>query len=173
MRALGLLRDERAVARADRAAEVLGKGEGAWSALDALARIAHPSSAAVFTERLDRPGSEPAPRRRRGARAASATQRRSGALETGAGNDPSAMVRAAMAYALQKMGRNYVPRLVEFLDDGKVALQVQDYLLELGRADREGAAAQPAGARRSDSRRGRRGARRDRRRAVAGGAPEA
>ena len=42
-----------------------------------------------------------------------------GALETGAGNDPSDMVRAAMAYALQKLGRNYVARLVEFLDESK------------------------------------------------------
>jgi HEAT repeat protein len=37
-----------------------------------------------------------------------------------------------MAFALQKLGRNYIPRLIEFLDDRKVALQVQDYLLELG-----------------------------------------
>ena len=39
-----------------------------------------------------------------------------------------------MAFALQKMGRNYVPRLIEFLDDRdrKVVLQVQDYLIELG-----------------------------------------
>ena len=42
------------------------------------------------------------------------------------------MARAAMAFALQKLGRNYVPRLIEFLDDTKVALQVQDYLIELG-----------------------------------------
>jgi HEAT repeat protein len=32
------------------------------------------------------------------------------------------------------MGRNYVPRLIEFLDDQdkKVVLQVQNYLIELG-----------------------------------------
>jgi HEAT repeat protein len=55
-------------------------------------------------------------------------------LQTGAGNDPSDMVRAAMQYALQKLGRNYVARLVEFLDDRKTALQVQEYLIELGPA---------------------------------------
>ena len=54
------------------------------------------------------------------------------ALETGAGNDPSAMVRAAMQFALQKLGRNYVARLIEFLPDAKTSVQVQDYLLELG-----------------------------------------
>ena len=44
----------------------------------------------------------------------------------------SDVARAAMAFALQKLGRNYVPRLVEFLDEGRVALQVQAYFLELG-----------------------------------------
>jgi HEAT repeat protein len=131
MRALGLLRDERVAAALADQLKFYGKGEGAWSALDALAHIAQPASAAVFTERL----ADRDPNLRRAAAeglgrigdTASA-----GTLETGAGTDPSAMVRAAMAYALQKMGRNYVPRLVEFLDDRKVASQVQDYLLELG-----------------------------------------
>ena len=131
MRALGLLRDERVAGALVDQLKFYGKGEGAWSALDGLAHIAQPASAAVFTERL----TDRDPNLRRAAAeglgrigdTASA-----GALETGAGTDPSAMVRAAMAYALQKMGRNYVPRLVEFLDDRKVALQVQDYLLELG-----------------------------------------
>ena len=42
------------------------------------------------------------------------------------------MVRAAMAFALQKLGRNYVPRLVDFMTSDKVAPQVADYLIELG-----------------------------------------
>ena len=54
------------------------------------------------------------------------------ALQMGAGNDPSEMVRAAMAFALQKLGRNYIPRLVESLDSEKMAPQIADYLLELG-----------------------------------------
>jgi HEAT repeat protein len=133
MRALGLLRDERVIPTLVEQLKVYGKGEGAWSALDALAHIAHPSSAAVFTERL----ADKDPNLRR---AAAEGLGRLGdkasvsALETGAGNDPSAMVRAAMAFALQKMGRHYVPRLIEFLDDQdkKVVLQVQNYLIELG-----------------------------------------
>ena len=131
MRALGLLRDERVAAALVDQLKFYGKGEGAWSALDALAHIAQPASAAVFTGRL----TDRDPNLRRAAAeglgrigdTASA-----GTLETGAGTDSSAMVRAAMAYALQKMGRPYVPRLIEFLDDKKVALQVQEYLLELG-----------------------------------------
>jgi HEAT repeat protein len=133
MRALGLLREERAVATLIEQLKFYGKGEGAWSALDALAHIAQPSSAALFTERL----ADKDPNLRR---AAAEGLGRVGdkasvsALETGAGNDPSAMVRAAMSFALQKMGRNYVPRLIEFLDDKdrKVVLQVQNYLIELG-----------------------------------------
>jgi HEAT repeat protein len=131
MRALGLLREERVISALVEQLKFYGKGEGAWSALDALAHIAHPSSAAVFTERL----ADRDPNLRR---AAAEGLGRLGdtasisVLESGAGTDSSAMARAAMAYALQKMGRNYVPRLVEFLDDRKVAQQVQDYLVELG-----------------------------------------
>lgn len=133
MRALGLLREERAVPTLVEQLKFYGKGEGAWSALDALAHIAQASSAALFTERL----ADKDPNLRR---AAAEGLGRLGdkasvsALETGAGNDPSAMVRAAMSFALQKMGRNYVPRLIEFLDDKdrKVVLQVQNYLIELG-----------------------------------------
>jgi HEAT repeat protein len=44
------------------------------------------------------------------------------------------MVRAAMAFALQKLGRNYVPRLVESLDSAKVGPQASGYFLELGTA---------------------------------------
>jgi HEAT repeat protein len=54
------------------------------------------------------------------------------AMQTGAGTDPSEMVRAAMAFALHKLGRNYVPRLAEFMDSSKTAPQVGEYFLELG-----------------------------------------
>jgi len=131
MRALGLLREERAMAALVEQLKFYGKGEGAWSALDGLAHIAHKSTAAVFTERL----ADRDPYLRRAAAEGLARigdTASAGPLETGAGNDPSDMVRAAMAFALQKLGRNYVPRLVEFLDDRKVAVQVQEYLLELG-----------------------------------------
>ena len=131
MRALGSLREERASAALVEQLKFYGKGEGAWSALDGLAHIAHKSTAAVFTERL----ADRDPYLRRAAAEGLARigdTASAGPLETGAGNDPSDMVRAAMAFALQKLGRNYVPRLVEFLDDRKVAVQVQEYLLELG-----------------------------------------
>jgi HEAT repeat protein len=133
MRALGLLKDERAVTALAEQLKFYGKGEGAWSALDGLARIAHPSSVPLFTERL----ADRDPNIRRAAaeglgRAGHADS--SAALETGAGNDPSGMVRAAMQYALQKLGRNYVARLIEFLDEPETTLQVQEYLIEFGAA---------------------------------------
>jgi HEAT repeat protein len=137
MRALGLLKDERAVTALTEQLKFYGKGEGAWSALDGLARIAHASSVPLFTERL----ADRDPNIRRAAaeglgRAGHADS--SPALETGAGNDPSGMVRAAMQYALQKLGRNYVARLIEFLDDPETTLQVQEYLIEFGVAVERG-----------------------------------
>ena len=131
MRALGYLREERAVAALTEQLKFYGKGEGAWSALDALARIAHPSSVGEFTARL---ADKDANLRRAAAEGLgrAGDQASRSALETGAGTDPSDMTRAAMAFALQKLGRNYVPRLIEFLDDAATAVQVQEYLLELG-----------------------------------------
>lgn len=131
MRALGAIRDARAVQALTEQLAFYGKGEGAWAALDALARIAHPSSLPLFTTRLTdkdeflrRAAAEGL------ARAGDTTQ--IAALEVGAGNDSSEMARAAMAFALQKLGKHYVPRLVEFLVREKAAPQVAAYLIELG-----------------------------------------
>jgi len=131
MRSLGMIGDERAVVTLTEQLKFYSKGEGAWSALDGLARLAHPSSVPLFTARLtDR---DPYQRRaaaeglgRAGDKSALA------ALQTGATNDSSPMVRAAMGYALQKLGEHHIPRLVEFLDDRETGVQVQEYLLDLG-----------------------------------------
>ncbi len=131
MRALGEIRDDAAIESLTQQFNYYGKGEGAWSALDGLARIGHASSVPLFKARLvDR---DPYLRR-----AAAEGLGRAGdsselaALEIGAGNDGSAMVRAAMAFALQKLGRNYVTRLVDFMSGPKMVPQIEDYLLELG-----------------------------------------
>src|SRR6185503_690484 len=52
MRALGLLKDDGAVAALTEQLAFYKKGEGAWSALDALARIASKASIPVFRERM-------------------------------------------------------------------------------------------------------------------------
>jgi HEAT repeat protein len=131
MRALGELHEARALQALTEQLTFYGKGEGAWSALDALARLANPASVPVFKAHL-------AHRDAFLRRAAAEGLGRAGdtsevpALEIGAGNDPSEMVRAAMGFALQKLGRNYIPRLVESLDSEKDAPQVTGYLIELG-----------------------------------------
>lgn len=131
MRALGANREVRAIQALTEQLKFYGKGEGAWSALEALARIGDASTAPLFKARLaDR---DPFMRR-----AAAEGLARTGdaselpALEIAAGNDGSEMVRAAMAFALQKLGRNYVPRLAEGMNSAKTAPQVADYLIELG-----------------------------------------
>jgi HEAT repeat protein len=131
MRGLGALRERRAVQALTDQFNFYAKGEGAWSALDALARIGDPASVPLFKARL----ADKDPFLRRTSAEGLARSQDSSelpALEIGAGNDPSDMVRAAMAFALQELGRNYVPRMVEFLDSDKTAQQVADYLLELG-----------------------------------------
>ncbi len=131
MRALGEIGERHAINALSEQLKFYGKGEGAWSALDALAHLADPASVPLFKSRLA--DKDPFLRR-----AAAEGLGRAGdtselpALEIGAGNDTSEMVRAAMAFALQKLGRNYIPRLVESLDSDKMAAQIAGYLLELG-----------------------------------------
>ena len=133
MRALGALREQSAVQALTAQFTYYGKGEGAWSALDALARIAHPSSVPLFKAHVA--DKDPFLRRAAAeglARAGDASE--AAAFEIGAGNDTSDMVRAAMSFALQKLGKNYVPRLVEFMNSPKTTPQVAEYLIELGPA---------------------------------------
>ncbi len=133
MRALGEIRDERAVQTLNEQFTYYGKGEGAWSALDALARIAHPSSVPLFKSHL----SDKDPYLRRAsaeglARIDDKPQLRIDdrsqlmMLLEDAGNDPSDMARAAMAFALFKKGNpTYLGRLVDFLDSDRTAPQIQ------------------------------------------------
>jgi HEAT repeat protein len=131
MRALGSLREELAIVPLTEQLTYYGRGEGAAAALDGLARIAHPASVQVFTSHLT--AREPELRR-----AAAEGLGRTGAagsrdaLETAVGGEPSPPARAAMTFALQRLGGNYVPRLAEYLNDSRTRRQVQDYLLELG-----------------------------------------
>ncbi len=133
MRALGAIREPSAVPALTEQLTYYGTGDGALAALDALARIASPPSVPVFKAHLhDR---NPLFRR-----AAAEGLGRTGdtsdlaALQEAAGNDTSPEARAAMAFALQKLGQHYIPRLAEFMTSPKTAGQVSDYLIELGPA---------------------------------------
>jgi HEAT repeat protein len=131
IRALGELREERATQAITEQLKFYTKGEGAWSAVDALARIAHLSSVPTFQSRFaDR---DPYIRRAaiEGAGRAGDTSSIP-TIESAVVTDGSATVRAAAAFALHKLGRPFLPRLVASLADTKLTLQVQGYLLELG-----------------------------------------
>jgi HEAT repeat protein len=132
MRALGEIAEGRAVQALTEQFNYYAEGEGAWSALDALARIAHPSSVELFKAHL----ADKDPYLRRAAAEglgrtgyASATE----TLQNVATTDHSSMVRAAAAYALRKLGQStYLDRLIDFSDTEKTLDQVRSYLLEMG-----------------------------------------
>ena len=131
MRALGDIREATAVESLAQLAQHYGRGEGAWSALDALAKIAHPSSVPLFKSRL-------IDRDQYIRRAAAEGLGRTGdtselaGLQAAAAKDSSGMVRAATAFALVKLGLDYTGHLINMLDDDKTVPQVAGYLIELG-----------------------------------------
>jgi HEAT repeat protein len=133
MRALGYLRAEQAIQALTEQLQFYGRGEGAWSALDALARIGHASSVPVFKARLTDRDQFMRRAAAEGLARAGATSE-AAALEVAVGTDSSEMVRAAMAFALQKLGRNFIPRLAEAMDSDRLAPQVAEYFIELGPA---------------------------------------
>ena len=131
MRALGAIGEERAITALTEQFTYYKKGEGAWSALEALARIASHASVEHFRDRLQ----DKDPYIRRAAiegigRTADAQS--ADALERALTTDESGMVRLAAVFALQKLGRNYAARLVDFMSNEKIIPQAQEYLIELG-----------------------------------------
>jgi HEAT repeat protein len=131
MRALGALHETRATAARTEQLAFYRKGEGAWAALDALAHLAQPASAALFKERLK--DKDPNLRRaaaeglgRLGDRSAISD------LQYSVTADDAEPVRVAMAFALQKLVQNYITRMVDAMDSARLVPQVQEYLLELG-----------------------------------------
>ncbi len=134
IRALGEIDDERAVQALTEQLSYYGSGEGAWAALDALARIAHPSSVSLFQSRL----ADKDPYLRR---AAAEGMARAGDVKSvepfvaEANQDPSEMVRAAMTFALYKKGHpSYLGRLIDFMDSDRLMPQIYGYFVELGPA---------------------------------------
>lgn len=131
MRALGEIGEATAIGALTEQLDHYRKGEGAWSALDGLARLGHSSSVAVFTARL----ADRDPFLRRAAAEGLARTRDPSSrtvLESAVSTDSSDMVRAAMAFALQQLGGNFIARLANSLDSDKLAPQIAGYFLELG-----------------------------------------
>ena len=131
MRALGYIRDSRAIQPLTEQLAFYKKGEGAWSALDALARIASPSSIPVFKQYLgDRD-----PFLRRAAVEGLGRAKDTSQIDTLshiATADDSPMVRLAGCFALQKLGQNYATRIADMLANDKLIAQGVESLIELG-----------------------------------------
>lgn len=141
MRALGDLRAGNMVKALAEQVDYYGRGEGAWSALDGLARIGHPAGVPVFTARLaDRDQYIRAAAIEGLGRALSAgpaaeadgAAAQVAAIETAAASDASPVVRAAAAFALELLGKRGIDRLVTAFDTDRLAPQIAGYLLELG-----------------------------------------
>jgi HEAT repeat protein len=131
MRALGAIHDESAVKALTEQFAFYRKGEGAWAALDALARIGAGSTLPLFKERLA--DKDPYIRRAAAEGVGRAGDQSSlDTLEKMAGTDESAMVRMAAAFALQKLGRNYAGRLTDLMTSPKAVDQGVEYLVEIG-----------------------------------------
>lgn len=131
MRALGQVRAETAVQALTQQLEHYRRGEGAWSALDALARIAHGSSVPVFTASL----ADRDPFMRRAAIEGLARTKHEPSipiLQSALTTDGSQPVRAAAAFALQMLGRAEHGRLAQFLGSNDLAPQIAEYFVELG-----------------------------------------
>jgi HEAT repeat protein len=132
IRALGEIRETRALKTITEQLNYYQKGEGAWASLDALARIADPSSLPIFQERL----TDKDPYLRRAAVEGIARvgdAKIVSGLEATANLDDSDMVRAAMAFALYKKGHpTFLGRMIDFLDSDREAPQIQAYFLEIG-----------------------------------------
>lgn len=134
MRALGDIREARALVALKDQLDFYRGGSAGRAALDALARIAHPSTALLFAEerlsnnnRHRRYGYE-ALARLGGVPEGDASVERSLAEE----RDPQ--VIGAMTFALAAAGRPYVDRIVQALAERETADQALEYLVELGHA---------------------------------------
>ncbi len=133
MRAVGEIREARALAALHHQLEYYRGGIAGRTALEALARIAHKSSANLFAQEkfskseAHRRSAYEGIARIGGIPAADAI-----AMEQLLTAERDESVVAAMAFALASGGRPYVERVVLALADNDTANQVMDYVVELG-----------------------------------------
>ena len=134
MRAVGEIREARALVALQEQLDYYRGATAGRAALEALARIAHPSTANLFAE--ERFSKSEAHRRyayegiaRIGVADADAV-----AMEQLLTEERDEAVVAAMAFALAAAGRPYLDRLVQALADPDTANQALEYVVELGSA---------------------------------------
>jgi HEAT repeat protein len=135
IRAVGDIREARALAALRQQLDYYGTASAGRAALDALARIAHRSTAGLIEQEQfsrnewNRRIAYEGIARLGGVRDADAV-----AVEQRLSEERDPEVRLAMAFALAAAGRPYVERLVQSVADTQVADQAMEYLVELGRA---------------------------------------
>jgi len=133
MRALGEIREGRAIAALRDQIEFYRGGSAGRAALEALARIAHPSTASLLAEAYL---SKDERSRRYGyeglARLGGVPEGDAVAFERLLSEERDPGVIGAMTFALAAAGRPYVDRIVAALANDDTADQALGYLVELG-----------------------------------------
>lgn len=135
MRAVGEIRAARALVALQQQLDYYRGGTAGRTALEALARIAHRSSANLFAQ--ERFSNSEAHRRHAYegiARLGGIPDADAVALERLLTEERDEAVITAMAFALAAAGRPYVDRLVQALADPDTANQAVEYLVEVGGA---------------------------------------
>ncbi|MFB3854179.1 MAG: HEAT repeat domain-containing protein [Vicinamibacterales bacterium] len=129
---LGLLRHERAVQALSEQLAYYGRGLEAEAALEALARIAHPSSASTLWLQL---ASKDAGLRRRAIEGIGrlGDRTRAAELEAAASRESDAATNLAVAFAFQMLRQgSYLDRFIEAAYRADTREQARQYLVELG-----------------------------------------
>ena len=133
MKSLGEIREARALVALRDQLEFYGRGSAGRAALEALARIAHPSTASLLAEQRLSTQEE---NRRYGyeglARLGGVPEGDAVAIEKLTTEEKNPEVIGAMTFALAAAGKPYLDRIVQALANDDTADQAQEYLLELG-----------------------------------------
>lgn len=135
MRSVGEIREARALVALREQLDFYRGGTAGRTALEALARIAHPSTADLFAQERF---SKSAAHRRHAyegiARIGGVSTADAAAMEQLLTAERDEAVVTAMAFALTAAGRPFLDRLVQALADHDTANQALEYVVELGRA---------------------------------------
>ncbi|HTM33192.1 MAG TPA: HEAT repeat domain-containing protein [Vicinamibacterales bacterium] len=134
MRAVGELREARALVALRQQIDYYGSATAGRAALDALARIAHPSTAGLIEqERFSHNGENRRIAYEGIARLGGVRDADASSVEQKLTEERDNEVRLAMAFALAAAGRPYVERVVQAVAEPPLADQAMGYLVELGR----------------------------------------
>ena len=135
MRAVGEIREARALAALRQQLDYYGTATAGRAALDALARIAHPSTAGLIEqERFSRNDANRRIAYEGIARLGGVRDADAAAVEQQLVEERDREVRLGMAFALAAAGRPYLDRVAQSVADPDLADQAMEYLVELGRA---------------------------------------